>query len=241
MDQLVIRKLALSMVLGVLALPAGRAQAQLAGDWQGTLRVNTAGVEWRLALQLSADKAGALTGTLRIIDSDGAPATPVTGISLKGSTFRIAVDAMHASYESTVNKAGSEIDGTWSWLGQSQPLNFRRAIPQAALKPVPPSDIDGIWAGVLHADDVQVRTFLKIVNTSAGLTAEWQTPDQSPTWVFATGVRRDGAALTIEVKAIGATFAGRISEDRDSIDGAFTQAGRPLPLNLTRVKKLSEP
>ena len=215
-----------------MLVPNCRAQAQLAGDWQGTLRAG--GVELRLVLHISAGKDGALTATLDSIDQ-GALGIPVSSISLKGSAFSMTVDAVHGTYEGTVNKDAGEIEGTWS-QGQPLPLNFKRAAPQATVKPAAPSDIDGTWMGTLSAGAIQLRIVFKIANTTAGLTARMQSPDQSPAWVPASAVKRDGAALTIEVKGIGASFSGKIGADLNSIDGTFTQMGNDLPLQLKRVK-----
>jgi hypothetical protein len=227
-----IRNLALFIGLASMLVPNCRAQAQLAGDWQGTLRAG--GVELRLVLHISAGKDGALTATLDSIDQ-GALGIPVSSISLKGSAFSMTVDAVHGTYEGTVNKDAGEIEGTWS-QGQPLPLNFKRAAPQATVKPAAPSDIDGTWMGTLSAGAIQLRIVFKIANTTAGLTARMQSPDQSPAWVPASAVKRDGAALTIEVKGIGASFSGKIGADLNSIDGTFTQMGNDLPLQLKRVK-----
>jgi hypothetical protein len=232
-----IRILALPILLAATLSPASRAQAQLAGDWQGTL--SAGGVELRLVLHI-AEKDGALTATLDSVDQ-GAMGIPVSAISLSGPKLNLTVDAVHGTYEGTVNKDASEIDGTWS-QGQPLELNFRRApasqamAPQAP-KPAPPTDIDGTWTGNLEAGGTTLRIVFTVVNTQDGLTAKMQSPDQSPIWVAATAVKRDGSSLTIELKGIGATFAGQITANRNSIDGTFTQMGHELPLVLERAKQ----
>ena len=208
------------------------AQSQLTGDWQGTL--SAGGAELRLVLHITAGKDGGLAATLDSIDQS-ALGIPVSSISLQGSAFSMTVDAVHGAYGGTVNKDASEIDGTWS-QGQPLPLSFKRAAPQATVKPGPPSDIDGTWTGTLSAGANQLRIVFKIVNTQNGLTAQLQSPDQSPAWVPASAVKRDGATLVIEVKGIGATFGGKIAANLNSIDGAFKQMGNDLPLLLKRVK-----
>ncbi len=232
MKAIVIRWIMFATVAAAVLAPKCPAQSQLAGDWQGTL--SAGGAELHLILHITAGKDGALTATLDSIDQ-GALGIPVISIALKGSAFSMTVDAVHGAYEGTVNKDASEIDGTWT-QGQPLTLNFKRATPQAAAQPAPPSDVDGTWMGTLTAGAIQLRIVFKIANTRAGLTARMQSPDQSPAWVPASAVKRDGAMLTIEVKGIGATFAGNISADLNSIDGTFTQMGNDLPLLLKRVK-----
>jgi fermentation-respiration switch protein FrsA (DUF1100 family) len=222
------------MTLAALALsPLSRAQARIAGDWQGTLHAG--GAELHLALHIAAAKDGTLSATLDSIDQ-GANGIPVTTVTLKDSKLSLTVDALHGNYEGTVNQDATEIHGTWT-QGMPLELNFKRA-PEltAAPKPATPSEIDGTWQGTLDAGALKLRIVFKIVNTQEGLTAQMQSPDQSPAWIPASSVSRKGSALTIDLKGIGAEFEGKISADLSSIDGTFTQMDNPMPLGLKRVK-----
>ena len=126
----------------VPAQPAAKPseQAPIVGDWQGAL--SAGGSQLHLILHIAATKDGSLTATLDSIDQ-GAMGIPVTSITLKDSKLSLTVDAVHGAYEGTINKDATGIDGTWS-QGQPLELNFKRAAPQAAARPAPPSDIDGL-------------------------------------------------------------------------------------------------
>jgi len=237
MRGLMIRNLVFLVGLLSMLAPASRAQAQVAGDWQGTLTAGSA--ELRLVLHVTATKDGSLTATLDSVDQ-GAYGIPVSAISLNGASLSMTVDAVHGSYTGTVNKDASEIDGTWS-QGTPLTLNFRRATaaeaaPPPAPKPAPPTDIDGTWTGVLDAGTVKLRILFKIVNTQDGLTAKMQSPDQSPIWLPATSVKRSGSSLTIEIKGIGVLYDGKIADGQGTIDGKFTQMGNAFSLLLQRIK-----
>jgi len=222
-------------VFGALALsPLGSAQAQIAGDWIGTLDVG--GAQLRLALHVVAAKDGSLTATIDSIDQ-GAFGIPVTTAALSDSKLSLTVDAVHGSYEGTVNKDATEIDGTWN-QGQPLKLDFKRgsAPAAAASKPAAPSDIDGTWQGELSAGGANLRILFKIANTQDGLAAKLQSPDQSPVWIQANSVARSGSSLAITFTGVNAAFAGKISPDLSSIDGTFTQMGNTLPLVVKRTK-----
>jgi hypothetical protein len=226
------RKL-MALALVTLALtPLGRAQSQIAGDWQGTL--NAGGAQLRLVLHVTAAKDGSLSSTLDSLDQ-GALGIPVTSATLKDSRLSLVVDAVRGSYEGTVNKDATEIDGAWT-QDQSLELNFKRAVAQPPVKLAAPSERDGTWLGTLDAGTAKLHIFFKIVNTEGGLTASLQSPDQSPGWVPTTAVTRTGSSLTIAIKGIGAVFEGKISSDRRSISGTFTQMGKAFPLRIDRVK-----
>ena len=212
------------------------AQSQLAGDWQG--RLSAGSVQLRLVLHVTATKDGSLTATMDSVDQ-GAYGIPVSTVTLKDSKFSLDVDAVHGTYEGTVNKDASEIDGTWS-QGQPLELNFHRSAtplpPPAPPKPAPPTDIDGTWTGTLNTGATELHVIFKVVNTQDGLTAQMQSPDQSPIWIPATSVTRVGATLIISMHGIGAAFEGAISGDLGSINGTFTQGNVKFPLVLNRAK-----
>jgi hypothetical protein len=231
----VIRHLALLAELTLMLAPACRAQAQLAGDWQGTLSAGS--IQLRLILHVTAATDGSLTASLDSLDQS-AYGIPVTTVTLKDSKFNFTVDAVHGIYEGTVNKNASEIDGTWS-QGQPLELDLKRVPatpPPAAAKPAAPSDIDGNWTGMLNTGLTELHIIFKIVNTQDGLTAQMQSPDQSPIWVGASSVTRVNGTLIITLKGIAATFEGSISGDLGSIDGSFTQGNVKLPLALKRAR-----
>ncbi|HVN94691.1 MAG TPA: hypothetical protein VMT38_13405 [Terracidiphilus sp.] len=237
-----ILSLLLSFALPAAFAPTIRAQApqqpaQIQGDWQGTLSAGT--VQLRLVLHITAGKDGALAATLDSIDQ-AAYGIPVSAISLNGSAFNMIVDAVHGTYTGAVNKDVSEIDGTWS-QGTPLPLDFHRSAtplpPPAPPKPAAPTDIDGTWTGTLNTGATQLHVIFKIVNTVDGLTAQMQSPDQSPIWIPASSATRVGVTLIIAVNRIGAQFEGTIGGDHQSIDGSFTQGNAKIPLLLKRLKE----
>jgi hypothetical protein len=208
----------------------------LAGNWLGTL--NAGGTELRLVLHMVAARDGSLTATIDSLDQ-GVNNIPVTSVTLKDTKLSLVIDAVHGTYDGTVNKDASAIDGTWT-QGQPLALTFKRVREDLAVapapKPAPPSDIDGTWVGILDAGPEKLHVAFKIVNTAAGLTATFQSTDQSPVWLTASSVARSGSAVTISLNGIGVRYEGKIGADLYSIDGTFLQAGNALPLVLTRVK-----
>ncbi len=203
----------------------------IAGDWAGTLKAGPA--ELRLVLHITEAKDGSLTATLDSVDQ-GANGIPINAITFKDGKLNLDVQAVKGTYDGTVNKDASEIDGTWS-QGSPMELNFKRApaATEAVSKPAAPSDIDGTWQGTLDTPRGALRIVFKIVNMDTGLTATAQSPDQAPNWMPTTSVTRAGNKLTIVMKALGASFEGQINDARDTINGTFTQ-GDSIPLVLKK-------
>ncbi len=227
-------KLLKLIAIGALAsLPGSALYAQdIAGDWQATLHAGPA--EFRLNLHILKARNGGLTATLDSVDQ-GANGIPVSSIALEASNLKFTVDAVRGAYEGTVNADGTAIAGTWD-QGQPLPLEFHRGIVKLPEhKPGKPSDIDGTWSGTLNMGGGSLRIVFHIVNTEDGLTATADSPDQGAAGMPVSAVTRDGASLKLDLKAVGATFAGTISPDLTTVAGAFTQVGNETPLTLKRM------
>jgi dienelactone hydrolase len=220
------------VTLALIAARAGRAQS-IAGDWQGTLKIDT--VELRLAFHIAETGKGGFTGTMDSIDQ-AAKGIRLSSITLRNADLKITVDAVHGTYEGKLSADGKSIDGEWS-QGQPLPLRLTRGtIAVKESKPGKPSDIDGAWAGTLDVGVMKLRLVFHITNTTDGLSATMDSPDQGAKGIPATAVKRDGSDLTIEMKNIGGVYAAKIAPDLNSIEGIWTQSGNSTPLVVKRSK-----
>ena len=228
------------LIAGLIASAALAAHAQdIAGDWQGTLKAGPA--ELRLVLHFTADGHGGLRGTMDSVDQ-GARGIPISSTSLKAGKLNWTISSLGASYEGKVSADGASIRGTFNQGGEAFPLDFKRVAPAAAPPaPAKPSDIDGAWLGTLDTGAIQLRVVVHIANTADGLTANLDSPDQGATGIPVSSVTRDGATLKLDIKAVGATFEGKIGPGIDAIVGTFTQSGASLPLELKRLKDGAPP
>jgi len=233
MKDTVATKVLLTAVLVAFATTC-RAQMPIVGNWQGTL--NTEQAELRLVLHISKAPDGSLSARLDSVDQ-AANGIPVTAISVKDSKLKLTIDAVHCSYEGTVNKDATEIKGTWS-QGPPLDLNFKRMAASLPIehKPVRPSDIDGPWMGTLDLGGVKLRMVFHMTNTADGLTATADSPDQNATGMPVTAVMRNGSSLKLEMKQLGGVFDVKVSEDHTTIAGTWSQRGNSIPLVLKLVK-----
>ena len=220
----------MKILIGAL-LAATALQAQtpdVTGDWQGTLKVGAA--ELRLVLHITKTAAG-LNATFDSVDQ-GAKGIPLGPVTLADRTLSFESTAMRAKYEGKLSADSSQIEGTWT-QGQPLPLTFKRGGPPVeARKPGKPSDIDGFWLGALDIGSAKLRIGFHIVNMEDGLSATADSPDQGAKGMAVSSIARTGDKLKLEMKSIGASFEGTISEDLKSIEGTFTQSGNEIPLVL---------
>jgi len=119
--------------LAMLAASALHAQ-NIAGTWQGTLKVGAQDVRTVFKISLENDK---LKAVLYVIDQGGQPIN-ASAITRDGSTIKMTVAAIGGNYEGKLSADGNSIAGTWT-LGMPYPLNLVRATPATAWTiPEPP-------------------------------------------------------------------------------------------------------
>ena len=231
------RTVILAILVSLIGSTVVKAQ-EIAGDWEGTLRVQ--GAELRLALHVTKDDGGRLKATLDSVDQDAFD-IPVTAITLSGSNVSFTVLEVHGSYHGKFNADATSIDGTWTQLGPL-PLSFHRVT--APIKKdhllAKPSDIDGTWWGTLETGVVSLRMVFHITNTEDGLIATADSPDQNAKGLPVTSVTRNGPSLKLEMKQLAGVFEGKIDPTLSTIEGTWTQAGHTLPLTLKRLKNAAE-
>ena len=126
-----------TLALVVLAATAASAQS-VAGIWQGTLQAG--GAERRIVFRITAAEDGAFRAQGYSIDQ-GSQAIPVS-VTQEGSTIRLAMVALGASYEGRLSADGASMTGTFTQGGSPTSLTLRRATPETAWPipeaPVPP-------------------------------------------------------------------------------------------------------
>jgi hypothetical protein len=101
----------------------------LAANWRGSIKP-MAGMELRLALELTADPAGKLDGVLISLDQ-GSPRIPVSNISEKEGAVHFETASVNGSFDGKMSADGSEIAGDWTQMGRTTPLVLKR-LPAAS-------------------------------------------------------------------------------------------------------------
>ena len=117
--------------VAVITLLAGAVRAQdIAGDWQGTLKVM--GPDIRIVLHVTRAEKGGWNGLIYYI-GDSPEGSPVTSLTLKGADFRFAIDSDHVVYEGKLSPDGNKITGAWT-EGKDSPraLELNRATKETA-------------------------------------------------------------------------------------------------------------
>lgn len=135
------KKLLLS-IMALAAMPAGLLLGQdIAGNWQGTMVV---GREMRTVVTITKTPGGMLGAVLHLIDQPQAPPIPASAITLQGSTLKLTIAAMGATYEGKLNGDGNTITGNMTMGPNPVALNLTRATTATAWaipEPPPPPKV----------------------------------------------------------------------------------------------------
>jgi len=116
------------LVAPVLCSVAPLCAQDIAGDWQGTLRIPNG--QLRLIVNLAKGDDGGWKTMMYSIDQ-GTEGSAADSTVLHGSSLKFTMNAIHGSYEGTVSANGTSIDGTWT-QGRPLPLELKRATKETA-------------------------------------------------------------------------------------------------------------
>ena len=100
--------------------------AEFVGTWEGTIQ---AGPGLRIVIKIANGKAGA-EGSLTSVDQGNAE-VPLSAVTQNGKKLSLQVNGVNGGYEGEINAAGTQLTGTWSQLGNSIPLDLKKAAAPA--------------------------------------------------------------------------------------------------------------
>jgi uncharacterized protein len=115
----IIRSILLLLVIAVSTFAA----VPISGNWEGVIKVQNQ--ELRLVLHVR-EAGGKLTATFDSPDQYLA-GMPVDSIDVKGQQLNFEIKRLMALYTGTLDQEGKTVNGSWSQLGMSFPVNFKKA------------------------------------------------------------------------------------------------------------------
>lgn len=95
--------------------------------------------------------------------------------------------------------------------------------------------VEGDWNGVLKAGPYELRLVLHLARSAGGaLTGTLDSLDQSAQGIPISKVMENGRSLTIEIKAVGASYDAELNPEGSRMTGTFHQSGQNLALTMKR-------
>ena len=224
--------LALALLLSVPTL-AQPASPKFIGSWSGTIKQGMADLE--IVLHIAPSDTGGYRVFMDVPSQNVRGMIP-PGATVTGGTITIPMGG-GARYEGRVDAEGNQILGKMIGASGEEPMNFDRTSATPTLPAVEaavedPEGIAGDFAGRIEAGGGLEAT-IRLRRTANGYAATLDVPAQSAAGLSADSVSIDGNDVAI-VWGFG-SYRGTLSEDRDAIDGTWTQNGRDMAFDLVRT------
>jgi hypothetical protein len=222
-----VKLLALTILFFVTS--AAWTQSVIAGDWQGSIKVN--GTKLRLVLHIREEPSGMLAATIDSIDQDRV-GVPVRNVTFADNTLKLDVRQVDVTYEGVLNKDRSELKGTWS-EGGNRDLKFKRVSDSTKL--VAPAPIAGDWEGVLNRAGDNIDIYLHI-DTKSCTTIVGVLDVTEDGWkgLLIRHVIFEKGQLRFSVDTMNIRYEGELNEKEGKFSGIWKQGGG-FPLTLQRV------
>ena len=205
--------------------------------WEGTLKVRP-GFELRLVIHARTTGGGEFLATLDSPD-EGFTGLKLSSVVIDKSRLAFELKVSNARYDGKLNAAGTEATGTWTQHGAPLPLAF---VKKDKVTPEPMVvGKEQIWEGKLGLGaGLEIRIVVRVQKTEDGhLIGRFQSPDQSAQRFKLDSVTLDKTKLAFALKAVGATYEGKLSAAEDEAVGTFIQGGVKIPLKLKKTDKVS--
>lgn len=98
----------------------------------------------------------------------------------------------------------------------------------------------GYWEGMLKIGPTGLRLGFHFSEKDGALKAKLDSIDQGAFGIPVSAVRFDKGKLELDLKDLGAKFAGTLNKEGDAIDGKFQQGGLDLNLTLKKFDKVPD-
>ena len=225
----------LAAVSFAAAQPAADSSNSLAGHWEGAVQTPESPIS--VEIDLAKNSQGRLIGTL------GNPSQNLKGlvlsdIAVDGKSIRFQVKGTpgERAFKGTLSADGSTMSGEYTQAGYLMPFAVTRT-GDARIETVPKiaavsKELEGTWKGtassggelrMVLANQTDGTSTGSIVNVDEGL----EIPISS--------IVQKGSRVTVEVKAVGASFVGEIAAS--DLTGTLTEGGSSRPLVFKRASK----
>lgn len=127
-----------------------------------------------------------------------------------------------------------------NYLRGTSPVNKLKllfcAAALVALPTLHAQSLVGNWQGTLNANGRDLRILFKVETTQTdSLKATLYSIDQTPQPIPCGTVSFQGGLLKIPIPGIGGSFEGKISADKNSFEGKWSQGNNPSNLTITRA------
>jgi pimeloyl-ACP methyl ester carboxylesterase len=235
----------LSALVAFTALAQPQNQTGAAGYWEGAITLPATSLEIRVELERDGTQwKGAITIPVQGLRNFG-----LTNIAVRGTGVVFVMSGIPGDpqFKGTLAADAKTISGDFTQGGQTFPFKLERKAVQpkhageTPAKGVPGKGLAGVWQGSLKVSVIELRLVIKISKSGDGkLAGTLDSVDQGAKDMPIDSIDYKDNAVHLELKKIGGTYDGKMSEDGSEITGDWKQGGQTLPLVFKRLEKAPE-
>jgi hypothetical protein len=231
-------------VIALLLLSAVAVHAQgtsdPSGHWEGGIETPEGSIG--VVVDLAKNIEGKLAGTI------GVPPQNLRGFPLviesadgRAITFRFKGAPGNRVFQGVVAEDGASMSGEFIQSGFTMRFVLSRtgtAQIDAPIRSAPiPKALEGPWSATLegtHQNGIKRSVILTLSNQPDGSSAGTVFNSGEGLEIPITSIRQDALTITLDLRAVGGSFSGKVNAEGTEIVGSFIQGTAVLPLTFRR-------
>jgi hypothetical protein len=218
----------------VLSPTLSHAQAaDPSGHWEGAIQAPN--MEVKIEIDLAKNGKGELTGALTN-PARNIKGLPFIKVALDGRAITFGA-RQDQGFSGKLSDDGKTIAGEFGGAEFSIPFTLKRTGP--ARLDAPPKiaavskELEGSWTGTMDVNGTPARVVVAFANHGGTASATMVNVDQGGLTIPVTAMTREGARVSLDLKAVGASYAGKL--ENGELAGTFTQGAFTAPLTLRKT------
>jgi hypothetical protein len=228
----------LLLVVGALPLRAQSA-ADPSGHWEGA--VQAPGMTVAVEVDLARNARGELIGTFGQ-PQQNLKGLPLSNVSVEGTSvsFQVGNVPGERTFRGTLGADGKSLSGDYASpvVGTVAFNLVRTGDARMEMRPKTAAvakELEGTWEGRLDVDG-GLRLVLTMTNQPDGTSvARIMNVDQGRLEVPVSAITQSSSQLTLEIAAVGGSWAGTINKDGTELTGTYSQGPLTMPLTFKRA------
>jgi hypothetical protein len=210
------------------------------GHWEGAIRAPNN--EVHIVVDLMKNSQGALAATFTR-PGGKLSGFPLMNVAASGKSIRFALVATSGggAFDGALSDDGKSITGTFNTAegGYSIPFSLTRTGDPKVEPPVRNAavekELEGTWNGTLEVNGKPSRLVLTMVNQRDGTARADMTFLDLAGMTVPAAVAQKASSVTLEIKPVGGSFAGRLNAAGTELVGTYSTDGIELPLTFRRT------
>ncbi len=215
------------------------AAGSLSGHWEGAIQAP--GQQVAVEIDVTRNSQGAIAGRVSI-PGQNLKGLALTNVAVAGTVvgFQIGNTPGDRTFDGTLSAEGTSIAGTYTQRGFEMPFTLSRtgdARVETTVKSAPiGKELEGRWQTSADVNGVTIRWILTLSNDADGTSHGVLLNVADGLEIPIDSISQTASRVTLDFKAVGGVYVGRVNADGTELAGTFTQGPGALDLTFRRAE-----